>query len=158
MTKLIRTTNEQSRTHLPYLNLQKAVESLFEDFFPNASNRNWNESASATLMSPKTDITETERGYDLKMEIPGVAEEAIDISISKGVLTVKAEKHAEKEEKNKQYHRIERSYGTFQRSIYLSEDVDNDKIDATYKNGVLHVFIPKSPQLVEETKKIMVHT
>ena len=85
----------------------------------------------------------------MKAEVPGMDPKDIDISLSDGLLTIKGEKKQEREEKEENYHLVERSYGAFTRSIRLPKEVQSDKISASYKNGVLKVTLPKS----EEAKK-----
>jgi HSP20 family protein len=80
----------------------------------------------------------------------------IEISLNEGVLTIKGEKKQEKEEKEEGYHLIERSYGTFTRSIRLPKDVQGDKINASFKNGVLKVVLPKSEEAKKKEIKIKV--
>ena len=97
----------------------------------------------ARAWSPPLDISETENELVLKLEVPGMDKKDINIIVSKGVLTVTGEKKTEKEE-NETYHCTERCYGSFARSIYLPDDVDTDKVDATFKDGVLKITLPRS--------------
>ncbi|MDY6954253.1 MAG: Hsp20/alpha crystallin family protein [Thermodesulfobacteriota bacterium] len=106
--------------------------------------------------TPAFDISETENELIVRAEIPGMDKEDIDIHLSEGVLTIKGEKRHEKEDKKEDYHRIERSYGSFSRSIGLPFDVETDKADATYKEGVLKLTLPKSERA--KLKKIEVKT
>jgi len=98
---------------------------------------------------PSLDFSETKSDLVVKAELPGIDPKDIDISLNEGVLTIKGEKRQEKEEKEEGYHLVERSYGSFTRSIRLPREVQNDKINASYKNGVLKISLPKS----EESKK-----
>jgi HSP20 family protein len=97
-----------------------------------------------TGFSPAFDVSETEDAVTVKAELPGIAEKDIDISFSDGILTIKGEKKHEKEEENACYHTVERHYGTFSRSLRLPTEVDTEKVDATFKDGVLRVTLPKS--------------
>ncbi|MDY6955137.1 MAG: Hsp20/alpha crystallin family protein [Thermodesulfobacteriota bacterium] len=106
--------------------------------------------------TPAFDISETENELIVTAEIPGMDKEDIDIHLSEGVLTIKGEKRHEKEDKKEDYHCIERSYGSFTRSIGLPFDVETDKVDATYKDGVLKLTLPKSERA--KLKKIEVKT
>jgi HSP20 family protein len=92
----------------------------------------------------------------VKAEVPGLEPKDIDISLTGGVLTIKGEKKQEKEEKDENYHRIERSYGTFTRSVRVPQEVQSDKIEATYKNGVLKITLPKSEEAKKKEIKIKV--
>lgn len=94
--------------------------------------------------SPLVDIEESEKEYLLKAELPEVKKEDVRLSIQDDVLTISGERKAEKEEKGKKYHRVERCYGSFMRSFTLPEDADGTKVTAEYKDGVLHVHLPKS--------------
>jgi HSP20 family protein len=94
--------------------------------------------------TPAFDVSETENELILRAEIPGMDKKDIDIQLTDGVLTIKGEKRHEKEDKEENYHFIERSYGTFSRSMRVPFDVEIEKVDATYKDGVLKVTLPKS--------------
>lgn len=105
----------------------------------------------------KADVIEDEEAFRLLVEVPGMKEDEVDITLEDGVLTLKAERKHESEEKNERFHRIERSYGSFQRSFQLPENVDEETIEANQSNGVLEVTLPKikvEPQ--SKTKKIEV--
>jgi HSP20 family protein len=93
---------------------------------------------------PTADITETDKEYLIKADLPEVKKEDIDISVDNGVLTLCGERRVEKSTENEKEHRRESFYGTFQRSFALPEDVDEDKISAECKDGVLKVHLPKS--------------
>ena len=105
---------------------------------------------------PSLDVSETKDEYVVKAEIPGIDPKDIDISLSDGMLTIKGEKKQEKEEKEENYHLVERSYGTFTRSIQLSGEVQAEKIKAEYKNGILKVVLPKSEKAKQKEIKIQV--
>lgn len=93
--------------------------------------------------SPLVDITEDEREYLLKVELPEVKREDLKVKVENGVLTISGERKFEKEEKTRKYHRVERSYGSFVRSFTLSEETSADKVTADYKDGVLQVHLAK---------------
>jgi HSP20 family protein len=101
-----------------------------------------------TEWSPSVDVVETEEGYEVKAEVPGIRKEDIRISFEGGLLTLKGEKMRESEEKVKNTHRVERAFGRFERSFRLPDGIKADAIKAKYDNGVLTIFIPK----VEEAK------
>ncbi len=92
----------------------------------------------------------------VKAELPGIDPKDIDISLNEGVLTIKGEKKQEKEEKEEGYHLIERSYGSFTRSIRLPREIQNEKISASYKNGVLRITLPKTEEAKKKEVKIKV--
>lgn len=93
---------------------------------------------------PRVDITETGAELVVKAEIPDVNKEDVKVSVNQRVLTIEGEKKHEQEEKDEKHHRIERYYGSFSRSFTLPENVDEAKIDASFKNGVLNLHIPKT--------------
>jgi HSP20 family protein len=103
--------------------------------------------------APMVDIRETPEEFIIKAELPEVKREDVKVGIEDGVLTIRGERKLEKEEKGQKYHRIERAYGTFMRNFMLPENVDEKKLVATYKDGVLDVHLPKmaitKPQTIE---------
>ncbi len=113
-------------------------ESLFEDLtMPSLLEER-------DVWEPAFDIIENEKEYVVTAELPGVDPEDIDITISGGILTIRGEKRREEEERGEGYYFLERRYGSFQRSFRLPEDIKEDEIEATYKNGVLKLVIPKA--------------
>ena len=94
--------------------------------------------------TPAFDVSETEDALLVTADIPGMDKKDLDIHLSDGILTVKGEKRHEKEDKDKSYHCIERRYGSFTRTMRLPVGVDSEKVDATYKDGVLKITLPKS--------------
>ena len=94
--------------------------------------------------SPLVDISEDEKEYVVKAEIPEMKKEDIKINVHDDVMSISGERKYEKEEKGKKYHRVERAYGSFMRSFTLPEDADGSKVSAEYKDGVLKVHLPKS--------------
>jgi HSP20 family protein len=105
---------------------------------------------------PSLDVSETKNDLVIKAELPGMDPKDIDISLINGFLTIKGEKKQEKEEKDENYHLIERSYGSFTRSVRLPREVQSDKITASFKNGVLRVTLPKSEEAKKKEIKIKV--
>lgn len=93
---------------------------------------------------PTVDIAETDTEYQIKAELPEVKKEDVKVTVEDGVLTIQGERRHEIEEKDKKYHRVERSYGSFVRSFTLPDHVDDTKVKAEYKDGVLHLHLPKS--------------
>jgi HSP20 family molecular chaperone IbpA len=86
---------------------------------------------------PAVDVTQTDKGYEITAELPGMEEKDIDVKLTNGILTIRGEKRDEKEEKKKDYYMRERSFGSFERSFQVPDNVDADKIDASFKKGVL---------------------
>lgn len=102
------------------------------------------EALSLPEWSPLVDITEDEHEYVIKAELPDLRKEDVKVKVDHGILSISGERKFEKEEKNKRYHRVERSYGSFVRSFQVPEDADAGKVMAEYKDGVLNVRLPKS--------------
>lgn len=94
--------------------------------------------------APSVDITEDGNEYLIKAELPEVAKEDVKVTVENGVLSLKGERRFEREENDKKYHRIERSYGSFMRSFSMPDDADPDKVAAEFKDGILQVRLPKS--------------
>jgi HSP20 family protein len=94
--------------------------------------------------SPLVDISEDDKEYLIKAEIPDMKKEDVKISVQEDILSISGERKYEKEEKGKKYHRVERAYGSFMRSFALPENADGSKVSAEYKDGVLTVHLPKS--------------
>jgi len=105
---------------------------------------------------PLVDVSETGKEVLVNAEVPGMDPKDIDISLSGNLLTLKGERKHEEEKKGKSFHRIERSYGAFTRTIQLPAEVDSNKVDASYKDGVLTIRMPKTKE--ESVRKIEVKT
>jgi HSP20 family protein len=103
------------------------------------------ESITVAEWAPLVDITEDDKEYIIKTELPEVKKEEVKVSVENGLLTIVGERKFEKEE-NKKYHRVERAYGRFIRSFVLPEGVDPDKVNAEFRDGVLKVHLAKSEQ------------
>ena len=126
--------------------MRREMDRLWDSFFEGRPARRAREEGE---WLPSLDVSETKGDLVVKAELPGIDPKDIDISLNEGILTIKGEKRQEKEEKEEGYHLVERSYGSFTRSIRLPREIQNERINATYKNGVLKITLPKS----EETKK-----
>ena len=94
--------------------------------------------------APVVDITEDDKEYLIKAELPEVKKDAVKVTVENGVLTITGERKFEKEEKGRKYHRVERAYGNFVRSFTLPDDADANKVNAEFKDGVLKVHVAKS--------------
>jgi HSP20 family protein len=132
--------------------MEKRLSSYF-GHAPATAGGEKKEAITVTEWSPLVDITEDDKEYLVKAEIPEMKKEDIKVNVHDDVLTITGERKYEKEEKGKKYHRVERSYGSFMRSFTLPEDADGSKVNAEYKDGVLKVHLPKSekakPKAVE---------
>ena len=151
-------------TWRPFENLRREVDRLFDDFDPNfwrAPFRRsmfgiepfWRREVSWAGV-PAVDITESEKAYELTAELPGLDEKNIEVKLTNGNLTIKGEKREEKEEKKKDYYLSERHFGSFERQFRVPEGVDAEKIEASFKKGVLTVTLPKKPEAQKPEKKI----
>ena len=130
-------------------NIHDEIDRMFEDFFGRAVSPERALRERTTELAhwtPDLDLAETDNEYIVKADLPGLKQDEIKISIRDDVLTIKGERKSEKEEKGKNYHRVERSYGAFARSIELPAKVQGDKIKASYKEGVLEIVLPKSEE------------
>ena len=118
---------------------------LEDDIFnPQNLLTRWNETLGEDNWLPAVDIREDDDQFVFTAELPGMNREQVDITIEEKVLTIAGERKFESKEDNKNYHRIERSYGTFSRSFSLPQDVDADAVGAQFENGVLTITLPKS--------------
>ena len=105
---------------------------------------------------PSVDVTEDDKEVRITSEVPGIDEKDIDITLSKDSVTIKGEKKQEAEDKGKDCHRIERSYGSFQRTVPLPAEIDQDKVQAEFKKGILKITLPKTAAAQMVHKKIEV--
>jgi HSP20 family protein len=168
-TKLpVKTEKTSSPLHplRPFESLRREVDRLFEDF----SGGLWRSPFGGSLFDigpfrrveaafgavPAVDVTETDKGYEITVDLPGMEEKNIDVKVANGILTIKGERHDEKEEKKKDYYVRERSLGSFERSFQVPDGVDSDKIDASFKKGVLTIALPKTAAAQKAEKKIEV--
>ena len=108
--------------------------------------------------TPRMDIAETKKGYELSADLPGVQDKEVDISVSNDVLTITGERSYEQESDGRSVHLSERGFGTFKRSFSLPDDVDQEQIQARLKNGVLAIFLPKTEEVEPPSRRIKVKT
>ena len=120
--------------------LKQEMDRMLERVFEHK----WEEFPPLGDWAPSMDISETKDSLVAKVEAPGMDEKDIQISLQENLLTIKGEKRHEKEEEDERYHRVERSYGTFTRTVRLPIGVDGSKVTATFKNGLLTVTMPKT--------------
>jgi HSP20 family protein len=129
-------------------NLKNDVDSFFDDFFNTAALDERKQE-----ISPRINVEENENEWVISAELPGVTKEDVKVNFQDGVLTISGEKKFEKEDKDKNYHRVERSYGKFSRSMRISTPIVSDKINAEYKDGILTISLPKAeeakPKLID---------
>lgn len=111
---------------------------------PARTNGDKREALTVTEWTPLVDIVEDEKEYLIKAELPELKKEDVKVTVQDDVLTLSGERKYEKEEKGKKYHRVERAYGSFERSFTLPDDADGAKVSAEFKDGVLKIHLPKS--------------
>jgi HSP20 family protein len=131
--------------------LQNRLNSLFGNLNPEAEG-----ALTTASFVPAVDVYEDEQKVVLKLEVPGIAEKDLDVSVEKNTLTVKGERKFEKEEKEENFHRIERRYGSFYRAFTLPTTVDTETIDAKYEAGVLKIELKKKPEAQPKQIKVNV--
>jgi HSP20 family protein len=106
--------------------------------------------------APSADISETEKEYVIRAELPAVDKDNVQVMLDQGLITIKGERKQQKEDKNEKFHRVESFYGSFERSFSLPENVDSDAIRCESKDGVLSVHIPKAELSKNKPKQIAV--
>jgi len=146
MPSLIPVGREHNAFAQPFVSLQREIDRLFEDFtrgFPSLAGGNGGAGNGNGLLMPSTDVVETDKEIEITAELPGLEEKDVQVNFADGVLAIRGEKKAEKEEKDKNYRLVERSYGSFERSIALPEGVKPEDVKATIAKGVLTVKVPK---------------
>lgn len=148
----------------PFTGLRREIDRLFDDFAGSA----WRSPFRRAMMDiepfwqgkitwgkvPAIDVADTAKGYEITAELPGLSEKDVEVKFANGTLTIKGEKKEEKHERKKDYFVSERRYGSFQRSFTVPEGIDEEKIEATFKNGVLTVTMPKTPEAQKQEKRI----
>ncbi|PKO02544.1 MAG: molecular chaperone [Chloroflexi bacterium HGW-Chloroflexi-5] len=139
----------------PVMAIQNEMNRMFDQFFNDPF----------TLLSvpgvrtlsdfmPRIDVCETEAAMLVTAELPGMEEKDIQLTLENESLIISGEKKNDVEEKGKNFHRVERSYGSFQRTIPLVSEIQQDKVEANFKNGVLNITLPKTPAAAKQTHKI----
>jgi HSP20 family protein len=156
------------RPRRPLESLRQGIDRLFDDFGigtwrpsfrgPFFAMDPLRRAKAAFSGMPAVDITETEKGYKVVAELPGMDEKNIEVKIANGMLTIKGEKQEEKEEVKQDYYVRERSFGFFERTFPVPDGVDLEKVDAGFRKGVLTVTLPKTAEAQRAEKKITVRT
>lgn len=165
---LIPWTRESNRTPAayrepdPFMTLHREVNRLFDDMWRGfdmpAFGRvpSWSANTSGWSAGwPNMEVSETDKDIRVSAEVPGLEEKDVEVLLDCDVLTVRGEKKSETEDKERQF--SERFYGKFERRIALGTDVDEDKVDASFKNGILTVILPKTEQAQSKTKRIAIN-
>ncbi len=138
--------------HDPFSLLRQEMNRLFDGFDRGFLTEPFQDRLES--FRPRVDVSETDKEIRIAAELPGMDEKDIEVSVSKDAVTIKGEKKEEKEDKGKAYYHMERSYGSFLRTIPLPAEVDSEKIKAEFRKGILTVTMPKTEKAIEETRKI----
>lgn len=136
----------------PLLSLRDNIDRMFDSFFRGFDIEPFGTGAS--MFSPNIDVADTGSEIKVNVELPGMDEKDIDVSLTKDSLTIRGEKKDETQEETTSYHRMERVYGYFSRTIALPVEIDIDKVKAAYKKGILTISLPKTEKTLKEAKKI----
>ena len=136
MTQLTRRTPNRTLR-----DLQREVDSIFDQFF----GRGGDEETSA-VWAPRTDLSETEDVYRIRLDVPGMTKEDITINLQNNTLTVSGERTSERSDEGEEYVRVERAFGNFHRTFTLPDAVDPDNVGAVYDEGVLTINVPKTEE------------
>ena len=140
------------RTRFPvtFRRIERDMEELMDRFFRDEEF--WG--APEKVFAPSVDVAETDKGYEITLDLPGIDPKDLTVEVRDGSLWVSGERKEEKEEKGKTYHRVERHYGAFRRMVPFDLPVDREKVEAKYHEGVLKISVAKMPEA--ETKRIEV--
>jgi HSP20 family protein len=133
--------------------LQDRLSTLFAGVTPRTSGE---ASFGFADWTPAVDVSEDEKEYLIKAELPEVQKETVKVTVENGTLRITGERKVEKEEKGKKYHRLERAYGSFERTFTLPQDAKADALTAEFKEGVLKVHVPKSEQVKPKPLEVKV--
>lgn len=149
----------QGHSGNPIVQLRREIDGLFENAFRGYGIAPFRSDfftplAADGLLKPQVDIGATNKEYTITVEVPGVSEKDVNVEITGNIMTIRGEKKQEKEEKDKNYYRVERSYGSFQRVLSLPEDADQDDVKATFNKGVLTVKMPRKAMPKPDVKQI----
>ncbi|HDQ04563.1 MAG TPA: Hsp20/alpha crystallin family protein [Deltaproteobacteria bacterium] len=153
-----RSNKEQDVDH-PFYSLQREMNYLFDNFFRgfDIAPRGLYSSKLGGF-TPSVDVKENEKEFIVKAELPGLEEKDVEVTLANDALTIKGEKKEEKEDKDKNYYYMERTYGSFHRVIPLTAEVESEKAQARFKNGVMEIKIPKNQTAQAKGTKITIKT
>jgi HSP20 family protein len=132
------------------------IQNRLSSFFGRSLGNNGDSRFALADWAPLADVTEDKKEYVIKAELPGVKKEDVKVHVEDGVLTISGERHFEKEEEGKRYHRVERSYGSFERIFTLPNACEAKKIAAKYDNGILTLHIPKNEEAIPQAIDVKV--
>ncbi|ARB93288.1 Hsp20/alpha crystallin family protein [Legionella longbeachae] len=160
MSKIAKLKNIHPAEHTssPFIRLQNEVDRLFgefSDFFSPSRFKGWEQFEQLNL-APSMDVVEDKDHFSIQLEMPGMDEKDIHLSITDNVLTISGEKSTSKKNKNKKYVSREISYGKYERSISLPSSVDVDKVKANFKKGMLWIQLPKKEETIGGARDIKI--
>jgi HSP20 family protein len=141
----------------PFEHLRRQVDRLFDEFPSRKTSVDFepfNRMVGAFSASPAVDFVEKEKEYEITAELPGMNDKNVEVKLSNGMLAISGEKKEEKEEKKEGYYFSERRYGSFSRTFRVPEGVDDEKIEASFENGVLTVHLPKTAEAQKTQRTI----
>lgn len=148
--------NEKNKDDNVLASLHREVDRLFEELSRGGHWPFRGIAANNGKIAPRIDISETDKEIEVTADLPGVDEKDIDVKLVDEILTIKGEKKSEVEKTEKDFHLVERSYGSFERSTRLPSEVDADKVKAVFKQGVLKITLPKTHSEKSKLRKIAI--
>ena len=154
-------------TETALTSLRSDIDDLFDRYFPHFPRRwmDWDPFKGLEMpnfamprwgAAPSVDLSETDKGYEISADLPGMDEKDIEVSVSDTMLTIKGEKQEEREEEKKDYHVRERRYGSFQRSFRIPDDADGSKVSAKFSKGLLEISLPKTAKSKSAKRQLKV--
>lgn len=147
---------ERSEWRHPFESFQREIDRVFNGFFDDFGGfgSDFFGLGRGDSFSPRIDVSQDKNGLNIAAELPGMDEKDIEVSLKDGLLLIKGEKTHDDKKEGKDYYHVERSYGSFQRSIRVPEEVDPDRIEASFKKGLLKIKLPKSEKEQEKARRI----
>lgn len=137
--------------------LHREMDRLFDGFLTESGGPSWwSDMMSRGAVTPQLDVSEDDKTLRVNVELPGMDEKDVDVTLTDRTLTIRGEKKEDKEQKEENYYRRERAYGSFTRRIEIPAEVDATKIEASFKKGVLTVQLPKTKEAQQKVKHIEV--
>ena len=140
----------------PFLSFRQQMDRLFDDFFAPVESQGMAPFTQRAGAWPSIDMRETDQAYEIEAELPGLEQNDVEVNLRDNILMISGEKRDEHKEEASGRHYTERSYGRFERMIPFDVEVDPDKVEARFKNGLLSVKVPKNPKASSKTRRIEV--
>jgi HSP20 family protein len=140
----------------PFGSFRREIDRLFDDFFTPVEGRSFAASAAAESLWPRIDVEETDKAFVVTAEVPGLQDKDIELNLRDNLLTISGEKREERQDQKRGAAYAERFYGQFRRTIPLDGELDEEKVDAKFRNGVLTITLPKSQKAEAKARRIEV--